>query len=243
MNAAWHELGQARPGGVLLIADHAASEVPRDIDLGIDPDLLGQHIALDIGVAAVAALLVEAEAIDAAVLGAVSRLVIDLNREPDHHGLIPEASDGHVVQGNAALSEAERAGRLARFYHPYHARLDAVIDAARPAFILSLHSFTPRLTGRPDAMRPWDIGVLYNQDDRLAAAAIALLVGDGWHVGDQLPYSGKSLNATMNRHAEARGIPYIGIEMRQDHSGTASGQEAMAASLAKMIGSLRNFLA
>ena len=47
-------------------------------------------------------------------------------------------------------------------------------------------------------------------------------------VGDQLPYSGKLLNATMNRHAESNGIPYVGIEMRQDLVGDAARRAAPA---------------
>lgn len=243
MTAAWQQVGAPRAGGVLLIGDHAANLVPDDIDLGLSPELLNNHIALDMGVAEVAALLVAGGSVDCAILGGVSRLVIDLNREVDHHGLIPESSDGHAIPGNTGITQGEIAARIARFYDPYHARLDAVIAAFRPALILSLHSFTPHLASRPDEARPWDIGILYNQDERLAGPGIAALAADGWQVGDQLPYSGKQLNATMNRHAEARGIAYIGVEMRQDHSGSAKGQAAMAASLAKMLLALRNLLA
>jgi predicted N-formylglutamate amidohydrolase len=239
---AWRELGTARAGGVLLIADHASNHVPADIGLGIDPALLDDHIAVDIGVAPVAERLVAAGAVDCAILGGVSRLVIDLNREADHAGLIPASSDGNAIHGNVDLPASERAARIDRFFRPYHARIDAVIAPAPPAMILSLHSFTPRLASRDEA-RPWDIGILYNEDQRLAAHAIALMTSEGWQVGDQLPYSGKLLNATMNRHAEARGIPYVGVEMRQDHSGTDQGQAHMAASLAKMLGTLRNVLA
>src|SRR3546814_11582422 len=94
--------------------------------------------------------------------------------------------------------------------------------------ILSLHSFTPRLASDPGQTRPWEVGILYNRDDRLIGAAIAALESEGLIVGDQQPYSGKLLNATMNRHAEANGIPYIGIEMRPDlvvEIGGASGRE------------------
>lgn len=243
MSEAVRLLGRPRRGGVLLIADHAANCVPADIDLGVDPALLDQHIAIDIGVAQVAALLVDAGAVDAAVLGGVSRLVIDLNREPDHPGLIPDQSDGHRIPGNVGLTAAARSERLARFHQPYHAQLDAVIEAARPAMILSLHSFTPQLASQPASERPWDIGILYNQDERLAANAIDLLTAEGWRVGDQLPYSGKLLNATMNRHAEARSIPYVGVEMRQDRCSEPAGQALMAGSLAKMLAGLRNVLA
>src|SRR3546814_1147115 len=73
-------LGEARAGGILLIADHASNFVPEDMNLGIDPALLSNHIAIDIGVAEVAALLVADGAVDAAILGGVSRLVVDCNR-------------------------------------------------------------------------------------------------------------------------------------------------------------------
>ena len=233
MSEAWRQLGEARPDGILLIADHASAHVPRDIDLGIDPALLKNHIAIDIGVAEVAALLVEGGAVDAAILGGVSRLVVDCNRDEDAPGVLPIASDGHAVPGNA-LDDAGREARLARFYRPYHDHITATIAAQRPAMILSLHSFTPSLASHPEQARPWHVGVLYNEDDRLAAAAISALEAEGLHVGDQQPYSGKQLNATMNRHAEGNAIPYVGIEMRQDLVGDAAGQALFAEQLTKM---------
>ena len=237
MSEAWRQLGTPRAGGILLIGDHASNHVPADIDLGIDPALLTNHIAIDIGVAEVAALLVADGAIDAAILGGVSRLVVDCNREEDAPGVLPIASDGHAVPGNA-LDDAGREARLARFFRPYHDHIAAMIAARRPAMILSLHSFTPSLAVHPDQARPWHVGVLYNEDERLAAAAIAALTDEGLNVGDQLPYSGKLLNATMNRHAEANGIPYVGIEMRQDLVGDAAGQARFAQQLARMCSKL-----
>lgn len=233
MSEAWRQLGTPRAGGLLLIGDHASAQVPDDIDLGIDPALLANHIAIDLGVAEVAALLVEAGAIDAAILGGVSRLVADCNRDEEAPGAIPIASDGHAIPGNA-LDHAGREARLARFFRPYHAHIAATIARHPPAMILSLHSFTPVLASDPEQARPWHVGVLYNEDDRLAGAAIAALQGEGLIVGDQLPYSGKLLNATMNRHAEANGVPYVGIEMRQDLVGDAAGQALFAERLARM---------
>ena len=107
---AWRELGTPRTGGILLIADHASNHVPDDIDLGIDPALLANHIAIDIGVAEVAALLVEGSAVDAAILGGVSRLVVDCNREEDAPGVLPIASDGHAVQAMRSTMQAARRG-------------------------------------------------------------------------------------------------------------------------------------
>ncbi|SEJ43572.1 Predicted N-formylglutamate amidohydrolase [Sphingobium sp. AP50] len=224
---------------LLIIADHASAHVPTDIDLGIDPALLREHIAIDIGVAEVSGLLA-AQLGCTAILGGVSRLVIDLNREEDATGLLPVMSDGHAIPGNR---EADLADRMLRFHHPYHHQVAALLDGMTSPFILSVHSFTPRLASDPAQQRPWDIGILYNQDDRAARIAIPLLEAAGLKVGDQLPYSGQLLNATMNRHAEANGIPYLGIEMRQDLVGDAAGQKRFADILGPIVLECRSRLA
>lgn len=228
----WDLLGEPRYGGILLIGDHASNHVPEDIDLGIDRHLLDEHIAIDIGVADIARHMVSSTAIDAAWLAAQSRLVVDLNRDEHAPGLIPIASDGHAIPGNA-LSHDQHVARLDRFYRPYHRGLADLLSETRPALILSLHSFTPALATSDEA-RPWQVGVLYNQDDRAARIAIPLLEAEGLCVGDQLPYSGKLLNYTMNVHAEGNGIPYLGIEMRQDTASSLAGQQAWAERLGRI---------
>ncbi|VWX52006.1 N-formylglutamate amidohydrolase [Novosphingobium sp. 9U] len=224
-------LGQPRSGGVLVVADHASNRVPDGVDLGIAPELLEQHIAVDIGVAGVAERM--ARPGFAAYLANVSRLVCDFNRDPDAPGILPQVSDGHLIPGNA-LSAEDRAERMMRFFEPYHSGLAAVLEATPPALILSLHSFTPSLASDPTQQRPWHVGVLYNEDDRAARLAISLLEAEGLIVGDQQPYSGKILNATMNRHAEAQGRLYLGIEVRQDQIGDAPGQAAWAERLGRI---------
>jgi len=169
----------------------------------------------------------------AAFLGNVSRLVCDFNREEDAPAVIPHASDGHEIPGNL-FDVAGREERLARFHRPYHAALAGLLESAPPVLIVSLHSFTPQLATRPAEDRPWQVGVLYNQDTRAARQAIPLLEAEGLVVGDQQPYSGVLLNATMNRHAEARGLPYVGIEVRQDQIRDPAGHERWAELLARM---------
>ena len=227
---AWRLVGTPRLGGILVVGDHASYRVPADIELGIDTALLDQHIAVDIGVAGVAEIMAGHAGI-AAFLANTSRLVCDFNREEDRAGLIPEASDGHAIPGNVG---ADREARLARFYRPYHDALAAQLDAVPPALIVSLHSFTPAMATDPAQARPWQVGVLYNQDDRAARLAIPLLTAEGLNVGDQQPYSGRDLNATMNRHAEAEGRPYLGVEIRQDQIGTAAGQAQWAERLVRI---------
>ena len=224
-------LGTPRFGGILVVSDHASNAVPADIDLGIDPALLDQQIAVDIGVGPIGAMMAERAGV-AAFQGSVSRLVCDFNRDADAPGVVPIASDGHAIPGNA-LDQAGHQARLTRFFEPYHAALGRLLDEMPPALILSLHSFTPQLA-TSDEPRPWHCGVLYNEDDRAARIAIALLAADGLIVGDQQPYSGRLLNATMNRHAEAEGRPYFGIEIRQDLIASQAGQAAWADRLVRI---------
>ena len=219
-------IGTPRFGGILIIADHASNRVPQGVDLGIDPALLDLHIAWDIGVMGVAERMASRPG-TAAFLGNVSRLVCDFNREVHAPAIIPIASDGHAIPGNALNHEAHEE-RLGRFYHPYHQALAALLDDKPPELILSLHSFTPSLASNPDEQRPWQVGVLYNEDDRAARLAIPMLEAEGLIVGDQQPYSGRLLNATMNRHAEAEGRPYLGIEIRQDGIAGEAGQAVWA---------------
>lgn len=223
---AFRIIGTPKEGGILIVSDHASNHVPDDIDLNIPSELLTNHIAVDIGVAEVGRMMTEKFDGFAAYQCGVSRLVIDCNRDPGGAGLIPHISDGHVIAGNYPTDQ-HRAARLERFFQPYHQGLEAVIAAARPALIVSLHSFTPYLHEHPDSERPWQIACLYNEDDRAARIAIPLFETAGLVTGDQQPYSGKILNYTMNRHAEGK-IPYLGLEVRQNEIGDRAGQAAYA---------------
>ncbi len=238
MSTVFRQIGTPTPDGIVCVVDHASNAVPADIDLGIPAHLLNEHIAVDIGTEAIAELLARDHAIPAHI-AAVSRLVCDLNREETAPGLVPEASDGHLIPGNVG---ADREGRLHRFHRPYHTAVAEWLAAAEPKLILSLHSFTPRLE-TSDAARPWEVGVLYNDDDRAARIAIALLTAEGLNVGDNLPYSGRDLNYTMNRHAEAKGRPYLGIELRQDLVATPENHARWAAILANIAQRVASALA
>ena len=109
-----------------------------------------------------------------------------------------------------------------------------MLETYPPRLVLSLHSFTPQLAERPAEARPWHVGVLYNSNEAPARIAIPLLEAEGLIVGDQQPYSGKLLNATMNRHAEDEGRPYVGIEVRQDQIADAAGQDLWAERIARI---------
>ncbi|RJF85513.1 N-formylglutamate amidohydrolase [Sphingomonas cavernae] len=237
-----HHVAGNHDSGLLIIVDHASNHVPEDVDLGIPAELLGEHMAIDIGTWDLCHRL--AERLSApALLATVSRLVVDLNREADHNTIIPLRSDGHEIPGNIGLNDDERHARIARFWHPYHDDIARRITDYAPAMLVSLHSFTPSLRSDPDQKRPWQIGVLYNGDDRAARIAIPAFEAAGVVTGDNLPYSGKVLNATMNRHAEGNHMPYLGIEVRQDLISDPAGVERWADIIAPIIAETRNGVA
>lgn len=226
----YRTIGQPAPGGIVLVADHASNAVPPGIDLGVAPGVMDQHVAVDIGVEGVAERLAADHGIPAH-LATLSRLVIDLHREEEHPGLIPETSDGHLIPGNAGVDRAER---IDAFYRPYHDALEEWLAAAAPRLIISLHSFTPRLETRPEEARPWQVSLLYNQHANPAFHAMRLFREQGLIVGDNEPYSGRDLNATMNRHAEAHGRDYLAVEVRNDQIAEDEGQERWAALIAEV---------
>ena len=223
------QLGEATRVGLVCVADHASNFVPDDVPLGIPAALLDTHIAVDIGVDGVAARMARRHSIPAH-LATVSRLVVDLHREEDHPNVVPTESDGHLIPGNIG---ANVEARLDQYYRPYHEALGKWLDAAQPKLIISLHSFTPKLESGGDE-RPWEVALLYNKDDRAARHAIRLFGEQGLTVGDNEPYSGRQLNATMNRHAEPFGRPYLATEIRQDLIATPEGQIHWAQLLAKI---------
>ena len=225
-------------GGILLICDHASNAVPDGIDLGVDPRLLDKHIAIDIGAGPVTQALAARLGVPA-VLATVSRLVIDLHRQPDHPGLMPHISDGHIIPGN---EQANRDERIARFHRPYHHALVTTIRETRPTLLASIHSFTPCLE-QGGAIRPWEIGILSNRDRRAADLAVALFREAGIPTGDNEPYSGRMLNATLNRHGEANGIASLAIEIRNDLIGDDAGVARWSDILTPILESIRNSLA
>jgi len=209
----------------LLICDHASRAIPQTLDrLGLDGAELARHIAWDIGVAEVAGEL--APRLDCpAVLSGFSRLVIDANRRLGSAGSVPPVSDGTEVPGNRNLGEPHRAARVEQLFKPYHAAVSRMIEAKlaqgqRPLLVF-LHSFTPVMQG---FHRPWEIGILWNEDARVARPLIEALRAKGLQVGDNEPYSGASTeDYGLHAHGEGRGLPSVLIELRQDLVDTRQG--------------------
>lgn len=198
---------------LLLLCDHASSALPPAYrGLGLERQLFQTHIAFDIGAAAVTRALAAAYGAPA-VLGRWSRLLIDLNRGPGDPTLVMKLSDGSIIPGNREADTDAVARRIAEFHRPYHDAIAGEIDRLGAPTLISFHSFTPAWKGHP---RPWEVGVLWDEDGRLAKPLMARLAQAGFAVGDNEPYSGALEGDTLNVHGTRRGLPHVLIEMRQD---------------------------
>jgi predicted N-formylglutamate amidohydrolase len=228
----------AGAGPFVIVCDHASNHIPEAYQsFGFAEDALQAHIAWDPGALAVARFL--SATLDAPLLWPdVSRLVIDCNRPPDASSLIVVESEGRPVPANRALSDDERARRLDRIHAPYHAAIDACLErrlAARlTTALIAIHSFTPVYLGRA---RPWQVGIVFDEDRRLADRLIRGLRADpALNVGSNEPYApADQVYYTVARHAGRWGLPAAMIEIRNDEIGDEAGQRSWAERLANSL--------
>jgi predicted N-formylglutamate amidohydrolase len=227
------------PGGtapILLVCDHASREFPAAMQqLGVADWVLDQHVACDIGAGMVTRHL--ADRLNApAVLAGYSRLIVDLNRKLHDASAFIKVSDGIAIPGNLDIGDDEREQRIQSFFNPYH---DAITDQLEnfkargvvPAF-LSIHTCTPVFN---NVVRHCQIGVMWDCDPRIPVSLMEKLSKHpDLRVGDNEPYSGRHPNDyTIDFHAEAAGIPSVGIEVRQDLVSTSEGAARWAKVLAE----------
>ena len=223
---------------LLILCDHAGKEVPGGLGLlGIDGAALSRHIGWDIGAADLTRGLARRLGA-AAVLDHCSRLVIDPNRRPGSATSVPAVSDDCVVPGNQGLDAAalrERAGATSSpTIAPWRAGIAALRRAGRDPAVVSVHSFTPRMNGED---RPWQIGVLWRHDRRIADPVLDHLRARGdLVVGDNQPYSGLGeFGFTVEFHAQRTRLPHVMFEVRQDEIDTPEKAERWADILADAL--------
>lgn len=222
---------------VLLVCDHASRALPPGWQPGIDAVEMRRHIAWDIGAADVTRRLAARTGMPA-VLSTFSRLYIDPNRELDDPTSIVAHSDGVDIPANQAVTDDERARRQALAFWPYQnavgAAVDRLLDQGRVPLLMAIHSFTPVYHAME---RPWHVGILWNRDPRVAQETIRWFRREpDMVVGDNEPYSAQTgPGETMNRHAQARGLPHALLEIRQDLIDTHHGADDWAAHLHRLV--------
>ncbi len=235
--------------GVVLSCEHASWTLPPGEDLGVPGEVLRGQASWDHGAYEIAARIGEALGLPVHA-GAFSRMYVDLNRPADHDGVIPVVSYGAEVPGNAGLTAAERAARLALLHTPYW---DAVRRDVRArlrdggrCLHVSSHSFAPELD--PER-RQFDVGVLYDPaaafEAQLAERLVFGLKRAGLNVRANQPYKGVEPALVTSLRGEAAasgdGARYAGIEIETSHAVTrqAGGCARVAAALVAEIEALR----
>lgn len=206
-------------GALLLTCEHAARAVPAELErLGLDEAVLDEHWGWDRWAHDVVVRL--APRLDATTVASrVSRLVVDVNRAPDDPTLALERLDGLAVPGNAGLTPAQVAARVARWHAPYHRAVDAELrrlvarHGGAEVLLVSVHSFTGRWVGQD---RDFDVGVLFDEHEALAARLRGAIEARGLRARLNEPYSGlKGLIYAARRHGLAHGVRYVELELNQ----------------------------
>ena len=240
MSNAYYSIAAAKKTPLFVFGDHASKHIPAEFEnLGLSGDDLTRHIAWDIGTEIIVRELCAHFGCGGQLAG-VSRLVIDLNRELDMKGLIPEESDGTLIVRNKNISEAGRQDRIQRIYEPYHDALGAALDNLDDPLVMSIHSFTPK--PKTGDVRHVDIGLLVKHDEESAEQFRASFISldRGFKIGMNEPYSAYDLNHTIDANVAPRGLRHLAIEIRQDHIDTDEKAKDIARVIAKQLESLIN---
>jgi predicted N-formylglutamate amidohydrolase len=235
---AFLELRSQGRSDFVIVVDHASARIPRRLgDLGLPAEQLQRHIAWDIGALGVARRV--ADALDAVLVAQnYSRLVIDCNRDPRVSTSIPLLSESIEIPGNINLSDTETAARRAEIFDPYHERIRRLLDerlaAGRPTILLAQHTMTNIYK---EARREMHAAVLYNRDRRFAGLMLDMLRRESdLVIADNEPYFvSDETDYTIPRHGEARLLPHVEVEIRQDLVGDDAGQTEWAARLTQAL--------
>ena len=225
-------------GPFVILCDHASNRIPDAFQsFGFAEDALQTHIAWDRGALSVARIL--SAKLDAPLFWPdASRLIIDCNRASDASSLIVTESEGRPVPANRVLSKEERSRRLDHIHAPYHDEIDSCLDRRRadrrPTAVIAIHSFTPVYFGKA---RPWQVGILFDDDRRLADLLIGGFESDpALTVGVNEPYSpADGVYYTLRRHAQPQGLPSVMIEIRNDEISDEASQRSWAERLADIL--------
>jgi predicted N-formylglutamate amidohydrolase len=225
-------------GSFVILCDHASNRVPEAFQsFGFAEDALQTHIAWDPGALALARLL--SAKLDTPLFWPdASRLIIDCNRATDASSLIVTESEGRPVPANRVIGEEERSRRIDGIHAPYHDAIKLCLDRRMadglPTALIAIHSYTPVYFGKA---RPWQVGILFDEDRRLADLLIGGLEADpALTVGVNQPYSpADGVYYTLRRHSQSHGLPSAMIEIRNDEISGEAGQRSWAKRLADIL--------
>jgi predicted N-formylglutamate amidohydrolase len=228
-----------RPVAFVVTCEHGGNRIPREYAplFRGHRRLLQSHRGYDPGALATAREL--ARALGAVlVTSTVSRLLVELNRSPNHRRIY-----------STVMREAEpeiRADVYRRFYQPYRTRVEAAVRAAvkrgRRVVHVSSHSFTPVLNG---VVRDADVAFLYDParapERRLCREWQRALqaLARRWRVRRNYPYRGSSDGLTRYLRERFTPAEYVGIELEINQKHLRGADRAAGALRANVLAALR----
>jgi len=203
---------------LVFTSEHARNTIPPRYR-GAFPDasgVLAGHRGYDAGALWVARRL--AREFDVPLFaGAVSRLLVDLNRSVGHRKLFSE-----FVR---ELDDIEKARLLQRYYHPYRNAIDEAIRwelrSGGRVLHLSVHSFTPVLDGE---VRTADLSFLYDPSRPIELQTAGELVDrvrradPGLRVRRNYPYRGTADGLTTHLRRALHSVRYAGVEIEMNQA-------------------------
>jgi predicted N-formylglutamate amidohydrolase len=227
---------------IVITCEHATNRIPRNFracfaDLR---DALASHQGYDRGALRMAKDL--ADRLHAPLFqGCVSRLLVYLNRSPEHPRLHEECVRRLPVDTRRTI--------CASYYAPMRRAVEQAIAEAiasgRRVLHVSSHSFTPVFDGE---VRNADVGLLYDPDRKGEASLCenwraALLAREPrLHVGRNYPYAGKSDGfAAYLRHSHPA-ADYLGIELEINQRVVLKGGRAWSRLRTQLVESLAEIL-
>ena len=145
-------------------------------------------------------------------------------------GAAGQRNDNHTGQYRPVGTSSAPHGSLchgSRFTVPSSKSSRSRLARGQETRLVSVHSFTPVYKGKN---RPWHIGIIHDEDRRLASPLISALKRlAGVTVGVNEPYSpADRVYFTLERHARSRGLPCAMIEIRNDEISGETGQRKWA---------------
>jgi len=228
---------------VVVTAEHASLKIPdRYRGLGLSAQQQQSHIAWDEGSKALAREI--ARRLSAPlVAGAVSRLVVDLNRSLHHKRVIPAVAFGVPVPGNDAVTGGERSRRVELYYEPFRStaftEISKGVRSTGRCVHISVHTFTPRLNG---VVRPLDVAVLYDPRRKREAALgerlAARFSAAGFRVRRNFPFRGVADGHTTGLRRKFSDKAYAGVEIEVNQSLLGEWKATVAAVSAELAAEL-----
>jgi predicted N-formylglutamate amidohydrolase len=206
-------MAKSRATLLLLTCEHGGNQVPSQYRrlFTAHHELLESHRGWDPGTKQLA-LRWHEQVESELVIATVTRLLVDLNRSPNHPQAFSEITRD--------LQEAEKLQLLARYHAPHRTQVTEqvriAINRGRRVLHIGIHSFTPILNGQVrnaeigllyDPRRKWELEICRRWRDALRSMSVQPRVRMNY------PYRGTSDGLTTSLRKSFDANMYAGIEL------------------------------